>query len=436
MLEFNELSPTLMQSFMHAGLLPNFSKLYQRSQVFVTDAEEVAPNLEPWIQWVTFHSGQSFQEHGVFELGDGHKLKTKQIWDLLSDAGRKVWICGSMNARYDAPINGALIPDPWSAGVAAYPEASFDDYVSFVRKNVQEHTRDRVPLTKAVYARFLAFLFSHGISTKTLSTIALQLSGELLGGRNRWQRAVILDLMQFDLFRWYYRHHQPDLSTIFLNSTAHFQHMFWRNMDPGPFKLKPSGKEQNVYENAIRYGYQMMDGLVGRTMRMADPDTTVILASALGQQPCLKYEDDGGKTFYRPRSFDTLLDYAGVAGPYVIEPMMSEQFRIIFNSAEAATAAVRKLAGLHVEGKPAMRTEQTAESVVAGCGIFQTTEKSAVLATAERNDFKPFHDLFYQAEGLKSGMHHPDGILWIGRPGSSHMVHRDKVPLRNVAPTP
>ena len=435
LLEFNELSPALIETFMGEGILPNFSKLHGRSQVFVTDAEEAAPNLEPWIQWVTFHSGQSFAEHGVFELGDGHKVKAKQVWDVLSDAGHKVWVCGSMNARYDAPINGAVLPDPWSAGTPAYPDDAFNDYLSFVRKNVQEHSNDHVPLTRAEYTGFLRFLLTHGVSLKTLSTIVHQLGGEKLGARSRWQRAVILDLIQFDLFAWYHRRNKPALSTFFLNSTAHFQHMFWRNMDPAPFKVKPTSEEQRIYQNAIRFGYQMMDDIVGRTLRMAGPDTTVILASALSQQPCLAYEDQGGKTFYRPRTFEPVLAYAGVEGPYTVEPVMSEQFRVVFPTEDAARAGAERLRALKIDGRCAMYVEQTGTSVMTGCIVFHQLDKDVVLTVPGRNDLKPFFELFYQAEGLKSGMHHPDGILWIDRPGLAPKVHRDKVPLRSVAPT-
>src|ERR1041385_882411 len=55
-LEFNELCPSLMEQFMKQGLLPGFSRLHSESYAYVTDAEEVAPNLEPWIQWVTVHT--------------------------------------------------------------------------------------------------------------------------------------------------------------------------------------------------------------------------------------------------------------------------------------------------------------------------------------------------------------------------------------------
>ena len=48
-LEFNELSPTLMDRFIAQGMLPNFARLRQESTVCITDAEIEPPALEPWI---------------------------------------------------------------------------------------------------------------------------------------------------------------------------------------------------------------------------------------------------------------------------------------------------------------------------------------------------------------------------------------------------
>ena len=70
MLEFNELCSDLIQEFMADGHLPNFRRLYDRSTVYATQAGETAPRLEPWIQWPTVHSGMTYAEHGVFELGE------------------------------------------------------------------------------------------------------------------------------------------------------------------------------------------------------------------------------------------------------------------------------------------------------------------------------------------------------------------------------
>ncbi|HEY1417044.1 MAG TPA: hypothetical protein VGF41_04040, partial [Myxococcaceae bacterium] len=65
-LEFNELSPVLMRRFIDAGHLPAFRRLRDEAEVWTTDAGERPPFLEPWIQWITVHSGQPYREHGVF----------------------------------------------------------------------------------------------------------------------------------------------------------------------------------------------------------------------------------------------------------------------------------------------------------------------------------------------------------------------------------
>jgi hypothetical protein len=110
LLEFNELTPTLMDRFIAEGKLPNFQRLRDHSEVFISEAEERAPHLEPWIQWVNFHAGVPFSDHGVYRLSEGHKLRHKSVWDLVSDAGMPVWVCGSMNARYQGAINGYVLP--------------------------------------------------------------------------------------------------------------------------------------------------------------------------------------------------------------------------------------------------------------------------------------------------------------------------------------
>src|SRR5438270_8056512 len=43
LIEFNELSPSLLDEFMRSGLLPNFSRFYSDSVVFTTDAAEEPP---------------------------------------------------------------------------------------------------------------------------------------------------------------------------------------------------------------------------------------------------------------------------------------------------------------------------------------------------------------------------------------------------------
>ena len=434
LLEFNELSPALMQTFIDQGYLPNFKRLRDQSQVFTTDAEEVAPNLDPWIQWVTVHSGLSYDEHGIFHLGDGNKLAVKSLWDLIGQRGKTVWVCGSMNIKYDLPVQGAVIPDPWTVGTAPSP-ADLEPYYKFVQRNVQEYTNDRVPLSKGDYFRFMKFMVTHGLSVKTIVAIARQLLSEKRTGKGKWKRATILDKLQRDVFLHYFRKLRPQFSTFFLNSTAHFQHAHWRNMDPEPFKIKPTDADQAEYQHAVRYGYEEMDKIVGDIVAAAPSNAVIVLATALSQQPCLIYEDIGGKTFYRARTFEPLLEFAGIKGCQKVEPVMSEEFHLRFANESDAEKAAERLRSLRIDGRQAMQVERREANVFSGCIIYNQLQHDVILEGGSNGKSIPFFRLFYQVESLKSGMHHPDGILWIRVPGGRPAEQKEKVSLRTVPPT-
>jgi hypothetical protein len=433
LMEFNELSPLLMDRFIQDGLLPNFRKLKEESHCYVTDADGRPPNLEPWIQWTTVHSGMTYLDHGVTRLDEGHKLRLKCVWDLLSDAGCRVWVCGTMNASYAPKLNGAVLPDPWASQVDPRP-ASLAPFYRIIKKNVQEHTNEDSRLSWADYLAFLAFLTRHGLSLSTVKSIAGQLLAERRG-IGRWRRAVLLDRLQFDVFRSYYRKLRPNFSVFFSNSTAHFQHMYWRNMDPGPFRVKPTAEEQAKFGDAVVFGYQQMDWLIDKFLKLAGDSTTLVLTTALSQQPCLIYEDQGGKGFYRPRDFASFLRFAGVGEYAEVAPVMSEQFYVRFSDEVDAQRGEQLLKALEIGGRRLLSVERRGKEVFCGCQIYTPVQTEAALQARDSNRTAPFYELFYRAEGLKSGMHHPDGILWIRFPKRDHCVHEDRVPLISIAPT-
>ena len=147
LLEFNELTPSLVDRFISEGALPNFERLRDQSQRYLTMASEQPPYLEPWIQWVTVHTGLDYKEHGVFRLDEGHTLDVKRLWDVVSDAGRASWVCGSMNVRYGPNFNGCVLPDPWCTHVPAQPAEirGFFRYTGFRLRHSGHHEQQRRP---------------------------------------------------------------------------------------------------------------------------------------------------------------------------------------------------------------------------------------------------------------------------------------------------
>jgi Type I phosphodiesterase / nucleotide pyrophosphatase len=440
LLEFNELTPALMERFVAEGHLPNFLRLRERSEVFVSDAQEQEPYLEPWIQWVTVHTGVPYSEHGVFRLSEGHKLRHRNVWDWVSAKGQPVWICGSMNAQREKGNGNEkgtrdyFLPDPWSTDLPPYPDALLP-YYRFVQRNVQEYTNDRIPLSKSDYIKFIAFMITHGLSASSAISIVRQLFSEKKTRGGRWRRAFILEKLQFDVFSAIYRRNKPAFSTFFLNSTAHMQHRYWRYMEPGLFTAPSAQKKQLEYESSILEGYRAMDDLLGRMLDLVGDEATVVLSTGLSQQPCLTYEEAGGKCGYRPKDFAQFLSFAGITSNCRVEPVMSEQFWLRLDNVDDAMDVEAKLAVLKVGEERALYAKRDGCGVFVSCCIHHALPENAVLRVEDSERSMAFFEVFYALEGGKSGMHHPDGILWIRHPGRSHQVHQERVPLASVAPT-
>lgn len=426
LIEFNELCPHLLEQFMRAGEIPNFARFYASSTVFTTDAGDGPPNLEPWIQWFTVHSGVPFSEHRVFSLGNGRNSPYKCMAECLSNAGIRVGVFGSMNLNYGR-LNGYVIPDPWDKTGISHPQ-SLQEFYRIVATQVQESSKpDRLPLRDIL--RLASFLVSHGLSGETVAEVIRHLCSETLDRGLRWRRAAILDRIQYDVFRWLNARHQVEFATFFSNSTAHFQHYYWRNMSPDLFDERPSDSEHASLREAILYGYRKMDRLLGLFMR-DDPDGLLVLCTALSQQPWT----EATKVMFRPRSFAEFLRFAGVNPETVrVCPVMAEQFQVECEGEGAASAAEQALLDLAVDGKQLMAVYRTGNSVYTGCRMWHPgVEASAVQRKTDRVE-KPFRELFYGIHGRRSGRHHPDGVLWFRN--GHHRVEPTKVPLTAIAPT-
>jgi hypothetical protein len=353
--------------------------------------------------------------------------------DLASQAGRRVLQFGSMNVRFQAPLNGVGLPDAWATDVDPYP-AELAPYHRFVQQHVLEHTNANAEAGLGTTLAFLRFMATHGLSAGTVWRILRQLASER-GGRYGWKRVAILDRLQWDVFAWYYRRLQPHVATFFLNGVAHLQHTHWRNLEPEQFTIRPTSAEQDEFADAIGFGYEAQDELIGRCMALAGPDTTIVLCTALSQQPCLSWEEQGAKRFYRPHKYEELFAFAGIAEPHECSPVMSEEFSVRFESLPAAERAEAALRALEVAGEPAFRLSRDGLEIYGGCRIHRELPESAVLKSAASGHTRPFRELLYQADSLKSGVHHPDGILWIRRPDRRHRTEAERVPLTSVAPT-
>lgn len=429
-LELNELCPPILDRMVARGELPNFFKLHRRSDVYVSWANE-REALEPWVQWVTLHTGKTQDIHGAKELDEGHKVALPRVWDMLGEQGISSLVFGSMNADRTSE-RVFLVPDPWSMNVAP-SDPSYQSFHEFISFFVTEHTNARAKLSRAKAVRFVRYMLMHGLSLRTLIAIARQLLNERTSKHDlKWRRALILDLLMWDVFSHEYRRLKPAFATFFANSTAFLQHRYWRHMEPEAYQVKPSAEEMAAYGDAIEASYCHMDMLVGRAMELAGNGGRIVFASALSQEANLRYEAIGGKFVYRAHDFAALNRWAGGPENATFEPVMAHQSWASFETEKEAMAFEATLLRIQANGETAMEWRRDGTRVLFWCKFISKVAESLQLTQATTGATIAFSDMFAPVGQINNSQHHRDGAFWVERADGSGQVHPDKLPLEQA----
>lgn len=414
LLEFNELCPSLIEKFIAEGILPNFARLKARSETYVTHTTE--EHLEPWIQWVTLHTGVPVSVHGIMDLDEANKLRHQPFWDQLRDD--PVLLVSPMNVKFAGDDRSIFLPDPWAASQAQATSKEVLPFYRFIRSAVNSHARtDKLDASSAMGAA--KFLLSHGMSFDSMLGAIRQLWQEKFGAQDvKWRRATILDRLLWDVFAHFWKSpRQPRVGVFFSNATAHYQHKYWAHHDPALFSLKPSASELATYGDAIRFGYRAHDALIGKAISLAGSESSIALCTALSQQPMRDYEGRGGKAMFVPKDYQAMLPAFGVTEPFRDEALMAEESWLHFESPTACQQAIATLSAIRTDqGLPVFKFRNAASnSCIVGCAVF--TSEVAPGATVVLGDGRrvPFAEHFIAIPTVTTGKHHPDGVFWLAR---------------------
>jgi len=432
MIEFNELCPPLLQKYMSEGLLPNFKKLFEMGFALRTVADAESPDLEPWIQWVSVHTGVPYSEHKVKRLTDGPLSKHKDIWTYLAENNLKVGNFSSMNAKSFQFDGSFFFPDPWTQTEKPYP-IELSPLNNFISQNVQNHTHNSAEKVSSL--DFLKFYATHGLRLKTITKVMMQLVKERLQDRQSWRRAFVLDWICQDVFNYFISKNRPDFATFFSNSTAHMQHAYWRQHEPEAFELKPSLEDVNAFGSAIRDAYVNHDKMLAGFFELRKRfGYELAVVSALSQQPYTKLDKVGGQHFYRFLDVSALVKSLGFS-PLELLPTMAHQYRVRFKQPGEA-AAFRSM--LNSIKRPGSDDRSLFEcilddefSLYFACGVtsYLDLNKSVQVDGSEIK----LSTIFYKLDDMKSGMHHPEGIAWFTWP--VQYLTDDKAQLMDIFPT-
>ena len=328
-LELNEINFDYVASYVGRGELPYLGRLIRRNGVARTVSEQRYEDLEPWIQWVTAHTGMTLATHGVFRLGDIAKKDLAQIWEQLEGHGLRVGAISPMNASNRLRQAAFFVPDPWTATQpTATPRltALYQGIAQAVNENAQSK------LSMRSLAGLVAGFAAYARPSNYLAYLRLAASS-----RSRpWRKALVLDLLLADVFVREVRRTAPDFASLFLNAGAHIQHhyLFSSACYDGPHRnpgwYVPAGVDP------VCEAYALYDRIVGQVLQ-AFPDARVMIATGLHQDP-----HDRVTYYWRLREHAAFLERIHVDCRRV-EPRMSRDFLVICDSAEQAERAGARL---------------------------------------------------------------------------------------------
>lgn len=314
-LELNEINFDFVQRYGALGELPNLNRLIDRHGLIETTSESRYEELEPWIQWVTAHTGLSLKEHGVFRLGDIVEHDLCQIWEWLEERGVRVAATSPMNASNRTRDAAFFLPDPWTQ-TAVTGSALLKGVIAAAAQAVNENAGSRLS-PKAAATLLLAVLRYCGI--REYAQLAAYVARAARGGK--WALALILDELLTAITISETAAKRPGYVSLFLNGGAHLQHhyMFNSAVYDGPHQNPDWLVAQK--DDPILGVYRQYDRLVGR-IEAALPDYRLMIATGLHQNP---YPDEC--YYWRLSDHAKFLAEIGCED-FAVQPRMSRDFLV------------------------------------------------------------------------------------------------------------
>ena len=447
LLEFNEINWGVIDQLIAdrgARFLPNFVRLRAQGAWALQSAVERPPLLDPWITWVTLHTGVSPAVHGASVLEqDAESILAKRTWQYVAEAGGSVGVFGSISAYPPAPLRGFMVPGPFAPSDDTFP-TSLQPVQAINRRYTQAHNKTSKAPSAGESMRLGAKLMRLGLRPSTCMRVAAQLVRERILPHARWRRVSLQPLLNFDFFAKLYRDERPDFATWHSNHAAHYMHHYWRAWDDSKFATKSPPGETKRYGEAIPFGYQVCDELLGRAFDLIDDQTVLVVASSMGQQPYVSDKYDQGKIVVRVKSIEALLELLGRDGVQEAVPTMVPQWNLVVPDAIRRQSIQRQLedvrrivAGVTEAGFAV--TEVGNALTVTPLGLARMVQGIEYIfpATSLRGVSRhAMEDLFAtDTPTVKQGMHHINGMLAFYGKGIKRGVNLPCCTNLDVAPT-
>jgi hypothetical protein len=325
LIELNEVNFDALRYYVANGALPTFGKLIHQYGYVETTSESQYDELEPWIQWVTAHTGLSLKEHGVFRLGDIVNHDIPQIWETLEAQGYCVGAISPMNAKNRLQCAPFFMPDPWTKTHTSGPKLLSKLHMA-IGQIVGDNAHGAVTKKSFFWLLVGLICYARPRNYKYYFRMVMQRNNK------PWSKPMFLDLFLTDIFIQLNKSHLVDFASLFLNAGAHIQHHYLFNSPA--YQNIAKNPSWYVSENAdpLLEIYTLYDMILKQIMD-AMPLMKLLVATGLHQDPhpTVAY-------YWRLKNHASFLDKIGISYAS-IEPLMSRDFIVRFNTKNEANVA-------------------------------------------------------------------------------------------------
>ena len=248
----------LIRPWADEGHLPNLARLMSEG-VWGLLESTLPPVTSP--AWPCFATGKNPGKHGVFdfirpaggefELVNSASVKARALWQILSEAGRRVGVINVPVTYPPAPVNGFMVSGMLSphSGRITYPDGLLESY------------RDEM----GPYRVAPSVQHKDGNEEAFIADLL-----DLVERRGRYSLRLMAD-------------HRWDFLMIHFQATDVLQHAFWKFVDPTHPRHDPRVAAGLVPE--MRQVFQRVDDCIGQIVERAGDDVTVMVMSDHGFGP-------------------------------------------------------------------------------------------------------------------------------------------------------
>jgi hypothetical protein len=395
-IELNEVNLDFVKKYSLKFNFKFFNKFFF-DRLKKTYSEKEYNLLEPWIQWVSIHTGKTAEEHKVFRLGDIKNFYHEQIFENIEKRSKSVGVICAMNAKNNLINPHYFISDPWTN-----TNSEPGKWNKFVANNLSRminfNSHNKIPIKVYINILIILLISFRLINLKTYFKFIIK------SVTKKWFKALVLDLLLHDIHVKQLKKKNTDFTSIFFNAGAHIQHHYFTNsIYCDNKKLKNPAWYINKTEDPIKDMILFYDDILYEYTKIKNYE--VILATGLSQKPY-----DRVKYYYRLKNHSNFLKILKI-NFLRVEPRMTRDFLISFSNKKDLDFAAQRLEEINLLNKEQIfKFDKRIDSIFVSLVISQEINGNYNLFI-ENNFSIPLKN-YVVFVALKNGMHDDVGYFF------------------------